>query len=78
MLCGYSVQVTIKAMATSHDGLRESSVVTKTFFVDEARPEEEVMGVGDGRRGEGEEVRSVCPDVPQTCSHCAFVYRKAG
>ena len=28
-------------MATSHDGRRESSVVTKTFLVDKATQEEE-------------------------------------
>ena len=56
----YSVQVTIKAMATSHDGLRESSVVTKTFFVTEARQEEEEDEEGVGEEGEGgEEVRNL-------------------
>lgn len=34
-------QVTIKAMAASRDGLRESSVVTKTFLVKEAEQEED-------------------------------------
>ena len=46
------IQVTIKAVAVSGDGNRESSVVTKTFFVEE--PSQKEVEEEDG---EEEEVR---------------------
>ena len=46
------LQVTIKALAVSSDRLRESSVVTKTFFVEAVSEREEEEEEEEERGGE--------------------------
>ena len=57
------LQVTIKAMAVSIDGLRESSVVTKTFLIEEASEVEE--------DSEGNEKVELCEN---TCRHVTYMH----
>lgn len=58
-----NAQVTIRALATSQDGARQSSVVTRTFTVLEAEEGSDVDAVSVASAGE-RNVRDILLDQP--------------